>query len=492
MKNIVIIGAGIGGLTAANLLAKEGHRVTLFELHATPGGYTAGFRRNGFYFESGTLAFESSNLIFQTLKEIGVYDKVRFERHSFRFLSKEMDATPSTYEEFKEMFHKAYPAERASLDRYFSAVDAMYYPTVGVMGGGSMVKRLLALPVFMLQVMKYRGQTITGFTNRYFPKDSSLYRTFTTMGYPDMPAFFAGAMMHSLFNDYWTVKEGFQALADAMAGRFKEQGGELKLASPVEKILTKDGAAAGVRSRGQDYPADAVISACDYKETFLKLLEPADMTSDFRGKVEKAQVSEGMVAVYLGLALSKDALQAKLKKPSILCGAVDPGIDIYNANDETFFERTPFSLHALSLHDASLAPAGRSSVMLEAGVPYHWMDNWGGGDRQKYLALKEKVLATLIDRADALLPGLKEAVELKDLATPLTFQRYTRNTDGATSAWSWNPNKKFYRDMNIHVDTPVKNLYIGSCWSSQIGGVPGAVGAGKRCAKRIGQACCRH
>ncbi|NLW08505.1 MAG: FAD-dependent oxidoreductase [Firmicutes bacterium] len=59
MGKVVIIGAGIGGLMAGNLLARKGHQVTIFESHTTPGGYTAGFWRNGFYFESGTLSFEA-------------------------------------------------------------------------------------------------------------------------------------------------------------------------------------------------------------------------------------------------------------------------------------------------------------------------------------------------------------------------------------------------------------------------------------------------
>jgi phytoene dehydrogenase-like protein len=80
MKRIVIIGAGIDGLTAGNLLAKNGHKTVVFEKHATPGGYTAGFRRNGFYFESGTLSFESSAAVFKIMKEIGVFDKIMFVR----------------------------------------------------------------------------------------------------------------------------------------------------------------------------------------------------------------------------------------------------------------------------------------------------------------------------------------------------------------------------------------------------------------------------
>ena len=58
MSKVIIIGSGIGGLIAGNLLAKKGHKVIMFESHSMPGGYTAGFDKKGFYFESGTLSFE--------------------------------------------------------------------------------------------------------------------------------------------------------------------------------------------------------------------------------------------------------------------------------------------------------------------------------------------------------------------------------------------------------------------------------------------------
>jgi choline dehydrogenase-like flavoprotein len=68
----------------------------------------------------------------------------------------------------------------------------------------------------------------------------------------------------------------------------------------------------------------------------------------------------------------------------------------------------------------------------------------------------------------------------------LTYERYTHNTDGATSAWSWNPEKMFHRSMlKAEVTAPVENLLIGSCWATQMGGIPGAIQAAYLCAKVI-------
>jgi phytoene dehydrogenase-like protein len=77
MKRVVIIGAGLGGLVAGNLIVKKGHKVTLYEAHTAPGGYTSGFRRKGFYFESGTLSLEGTPTLYKVLDDIGVRDEIR-------------------------------------------------------------------------------------------------------------------------------------------------------------------------------------------------------------------------------------------------------------------------------------------------------------------------------------------------------------------------------------------------------------------------------
>ena len=117
-----------------------------------------------------------------------------------------------------------------------------------------------------------------------------------------------------------------------------------------------------------------------------------------------------------------------------------------------------------------------------------WQDDWHRNDPDAYRALKTKVRETLIARAEALFSGLRDAIESEDAATPLTYERYTGNTAGATSGWSWNPKRPFYEGgpFKATVTTPVRNLLIGSCLAGQIGGIPNALAASYLCAKKIG------
>ncbi|HYF81753.1 MAG TPA: NAD(P)/FAD-dependent oxidoreductase [Clostridia bacterium] len=498
MKNVIIIGSGIGGLTAGNLLAKKGHKVTIFEAHNMPGGYTAGFYRKGYYFESGTVTLEASASVFKVMKEIGVLDKIDFVKLKTRFFSEDFDGTPENYDDYKKMIYSSYPSDKEKLDMVFSELDKI----IGLMGNldkplppfcsvpdmiKSMLPNIQSSLKWMRLLKQYGDMTSSEFAARYFEKDSKLFRLFKGFSYPDMSAIMVGSNLLGTFEDNWTVKGGMQSWADVLAENFRELGGDLKLNSYVDKIITKNGTAVGVSCKNTIYDADYVISAGDYKKTLIKLLDDKNLISQaLQYNIGRAAISEGFFTVYLGLNMSKVELGGYMKVPHVFACDERPGYNIYNSQDGEFFNKTSASLYSPSMINPKLAPEGKSSLMLQTMVPYHWMNNWGGGDKEAYRQLKEKAMDAMIDSASRLIPGLKEYIEYKDAATPLTYERFTRNIDGASSAWSWNPKKEFYKSaMSVNIKTPVKNLYIGSCWAMQIGGVPGALAAAYKCANKI-------
>lgn len=497
VKKVIIIGSGIGGLMAGNLLAKKGHKVSIFEAHSMPGGYTAGFYRKGYYFESGTLCFEASASVFKAMEDIGVKE-VDFVKQRSRFVLEDFDGTPENYEDYKVMIYSVFPSDKEKLDKAFSDLDRVVSLIGGMNGpmpflytGLEMLTKMFPYIVSGPKLMKlskqYGNITSSEFAARYFEKDSKLFRLFSGFGYPDMSAMLVGSALWGLFTELWTVKDGMQSWADILAENFRKLGGDLKLNSYVDKIITKNGAAVGVTCKNSVYDADYVISAGDYKKTLLKLLDDKSLIPQtLQNRIDRASVSEGYCAVYLGLNISNQELGKYMKASHVFVFDSKPGCDIYNSEDSKFFNKTSAELYSPSMVNPKLAPEGKSSLMLQTKVPYRWMNNWGGGDQEAYRQLKEKAMDAMIDSASRLIPSLKEYIEYKDAATPLTYERFTHNTDGASSAWSWNPKKKFYKNtMSVNIETPVKNLYIGSCWAMQIGGVPGALAAAYQCAKKI-------
>ena len=499
-RRVVIIGSGFGGLIAGNLLAKRGHKVTIFESHNMPGGYIAGFKHSGYYFESGTLSFESSASVFKAMKDIGVYDRIEFVRQNVGIIYKGFDGSILTYEESKKAYYRSFTEYKEQLDSFFSELDrftgaaeVMSLPMLYLYSGFSFFLALVPLILkggrFMKLMNEYKDLTTSEFLSRYFPKGSKIYNFLYSFGYPDMNAAYLAANLagSGINSDYWTVKTGMRSWADTMAESFRKYGGELRLNSHVDRILTSKGTAVGVACNSAEYYADYVISASDYKKTFLKLLDkPELMKPDFAEKLKKAEVSAGFFTVYLGLNLPNLFLQKYLKTPHSMYFSNGETADIHNNKDENFFDKSLLMIYSPSLVNPDHAPEGKSSLMLQTMVPYGWMKNWGDGDRNRYMELKKTAMNAMIKRMTALIPGLESLIEYRDAATPLTYERYTHNSGGATSSWNWNPKKNFFGgNMSVNIDTPIKNLFIGSCWAMSIGGIPGALAAAYMCAKKI-------
>ncbi len=490
MSKVTIIGAGIGGLTCGNLLAGKGHEVTIFESHSAPGGYTAGFWRKGFYFESGTVSFESMNIIERAMKHIGVFDKLEFSRQQIRWASPKFDFIPGSFDDIQKNIMNAYPNEKDNLSRFFSEMEKMVlgFSELSKSPNSSGYEEPPSKPDKTMSILrKYSNTTLSEFCGQFFSKDSETYRLFKHMGYPDMSALILAAAILSFSGDYWTVKNGMQSWADVLAENFRKRGGELKLNSRVDAIVTEKGTAIGVKSKGEIFKSDYVISASDFKKTFFELLDDRSaLKQDFISRTEKAPVSEAFFTVYLGLDMPDEALRAQMKIPHMHYYDYSPDYDIENRNDTAFFEKTSPSLYSPSLINSDLAPDGQSSLMIQCMCPHRWMDNWGNGDKKVYNELKRKAMQSLIKKTGKIVPDLKKHIIFMDAATPLTYERFTSNTNGASSAWSWNPKKKYYENpIGAKVTTPVKNLLLSSCWTAQIGGVPSAIEAAYKCARIV-------
>src|SRR5512136_619950 len=118
-KTIAVVGAGLGGLATGNLLVDRGHKVTIFESYARPGGYTAGFRRQGYYFESGTLSFESIGVFEKMMADLGLSGRLPLARMKMRLVSPHFDFVIDSMPAMKGALSAAFPADRAGLDGYF-------------------------------------------------------------------------------------------------------------------------------------------------------------------------------------------------------------------------------------------------------------------------------------------------------------------------------------------------------------------------------------
>jgi len=123
----------------------------------------------------------------------------------------------------------------------------------------------------------------------------------------------------------------------------------------------------------------------------------------------------------------------------------------------------------------SLASPRKHIVIIMCMANYHWTGkDW---DEQKRTITEE-----LIGKAERIIPGLSQHIVVQDSATPWTFRRYTKNTEGAAEGWAFSPEMFLKR---LPQKTPIGNLYLAGHWAMPGGGVPSVSLSGLRAARII-------
>jgi phytoene dehydrogenase-like protein len=278
----------------------------------------------------------------------------------------------------------------------------------------------------------------------------------------------------------WYPKGGYQAMSNAFAECFREHGGSLRLKTKVKKILVEGNRAVGVElDDGETIRAKQVISNADTKKTFLHFVGEENMSKEFTDKIKSIQQSVSGFVVRLGV---------KMELPKELhCGCImyfpDYGIAentfALAAKDEieTDIGKVGFGLSVSSMKDADVAPRGCHALdLIYMPAPYRYNNNWMMENKVKYNELKEHVAGTLIKAAEKLIPGLSQHIVVKDINTPLTFERYTSATEGGWYDAACTPEQSLLK--RLPAATPVKNLYLTGAKSFPGPGMFGAIQSG--------------
>lgn len=499
----VIIGAGIGGLFAANYLALKGKRVLVIEKHITPGGYVCGFKRKNYYFDGANNSFSSHGTIFGLLKELGITDDIKFYQHKMWHVVDSANLK-FKYESFDSFYNAVYEAFKSEPNikkflkvikdfyNFFRVIEKFENPLLfsGLKKVECSLHYLSALFTHDLRsslnaVIKYGRMSGEEFVGKFFSPSSEAYKFFRNYGNPNQNAIVLGAMISEFISDKWYPEGGEQNFANVLAKKAESRGVSFSYNTTVTKILTENGRAAGVQTNKGTIYARNVIIGSDYKTAFLKLLDNKSLLKNsFTQRLKKAEVSESLFTVYLGLKCDSSELQKRLDGNRMnYSRIIVPKDTVKMKDDPDFFKDITISIFSASAACPQINPKGYSSLTIQCLSPAGWMNDWCHTDKKKYQDLKGKAAKQVLEIFDMALPGLLDKAEVIESATPWTYERYTQNTRGAYCAWSWEPNKSFFNDLKIHVKTPVKNLYCCCDWSYKIGGMVSAMIAGRTIAK---------
>lgn len=468
--DVIVVGAGNGGLTAACTLAKNGFKTLLLEKHNVPGGCATSFRRGRFEFEvalhqlSGLGKDDSPGPLRWLLNEIGVLDQLEwFEmREMCRvWLPGQLDITlEASFEKAAASLKERFPEEEKAIDAFLGLMDRYYEESVQIFSGKDSEPSSEKYPVYFKYALKTAQQVLDEFFRDPLIKLAfSAYWSFLGLPPSKLP-FSELAYLMALYFRYkpYHLRGGSQALSNAIYRRFLEYGGEGRLSCEVQRILVEDGCVLGVlTSEGQEFRAGKVICNASPVSVYGRLMEPGTVPPEEMARWQAKSLGQSIFGLYIGLDCDPEVVGIKNATNFIFASQ--------NLEEEylrTCFldtENDPLMITCYNLVNPDFSPPGTSLVTV---LDLKYGEPWLNVPTDRYHETKNLMAAKILDRVEKLHPGFREHIEEMEIATPITYMRYLGTPGGCVYGF-----EKTLHDSPLfskNKGSLVKGLYFVGGW----------------------------
>jgi phytoene dehydrogenase-like protein len=402
--DVIVIGSGLGGLTAANILGRAGRRVAVLEQHYNYGGLATWFkRRGGHVFDVSLHGFPIG--MRKTVRKywgrelserIVQLEGVRFDNPQFSF------ETDFTREDFTEKLVTVFGCERAHVEGFYDALRRMNY-------------------------YDDDGRTTGELFEEWFPGRNDVHRllmepiSYANGSSLEDPAISYGIVFSNFMSKgVYTFTGGTERMVADMKRILAESGVDLFNRAQVDQILVDGGRVRGVRVGERTLGAEAVISNAGLKATVERLVGLEHFDAEWRAGLPKVRLNTSSAQVYMGLAP----------------GASLPWISdlFFTSTRPTFDSEALCDLHGQSRTFSFYYPKvrpGTDRYTVVASMNARWED-WHGMSDGEYEANKRRLEQDSLDALEAYLPGVRAKVAHLEAATPRTFQFYTQHARGTS------------------------------------------------------------
>ncbi|MGV8123861.1 MAG: phytoene desaturase family protein [Candidatus Xenobiia bacterium LiM19] len=483
----VVIGSGLGGMTAAVGLACRGRKVLVLEQHYIPGGCATSFRRKGFTFEASlhcTPALGEGALINRLLTELGVMDKITPIPMRESILVKSPRGDIPMRADYLDRLKKLFPDEAEGIDKVDEMID-----TFNAELGRVTHYTMLPKPVFNLlcrvtapSIYEYSGTTLGEFLDNTVKSPFLKQLISIQWGYYGLPLDRISTILYLtgwgafLRSGMYYIKGTSQALSNALVERLEELGGKVLLRQHVEEIEVENGRAVGVISRTvrkdgagerHRFSAPVIISNANPFDTYGKMLKNGLVPSSLMEGMEKMEKSMSLTAVYVGLDCRLSELTGEDAHSVTYLDSED--IDF----SEVFRRKASGEEHGIdgyidhSALDSDLAPPGKTAMSISRG---DFMSGWRGLSEEEYRKRKAEVTEEMLAEMERRVPGFRSHIELVETSTPVTMQRYTANPDGAYNGFAYTPERVGMGVGGVDMQSTVKGLYLSNAWTGALSG----------------------
>jgi phytoene dehydrogenase-like protein len=471
-KSMIIVGAGIAGLSTGCYARMNGYKTTILEMHSIPGGLCTAWKRKGYTFDISMhfLTGSKGGPLYQMWEELGVVKNQEFHYHDVmsriesggKALSFCTDPRP-----LEEQLLALSPAD-AKLTKEFVRLVAgrdmsnmMSLEPPEMVGLFDSLKGLAAVLPLMGIFRKYGKLTLQEFAQRFqdpFLRDAIRFFV-DSPGWP-MPRFpmaVLAGMLRSAGSEGGVPLGGSQGAVFRVAETYQQLGGEIHYRSRVKDVIIENDQALGVRLEdGTEYRADIVVWAGDGHTVIFDVLGGRYLDDEVRGMYSDWTPVLSPVHVMLGVArdLSNEAHL----------------IIFETENPITIAGKEHRWLHFLHhCFDPSTAPPGKSAVEVWYATPYeHWEEL--ARDRVLYEDEKKRIADYTIAELDKRWPGFASQVEVVDVPTPATYVRYTGNWRGSPDGWYLTPENLMKRTM-LRSLPGLSGFHMVGQWTTPYAGV---------------------